>query len=47
MENFIRFSNIDLAKITNHRFGEVKFGEKMQIIPKGEDVFEHIKNQHC
>lgn len=47
MENFIRFSNIDLAKITNHRFGEVKFGEKMQIIPKGEDVFEHIKESNA
>jgi len=43
MDNFIQFSHIDLAKITNHRFGEVKFGEKMQTIPKGQDVFEHIR----
>jgi formiminoglutamase len=43
MENFIRFSNIDLAKITNHRFGEVKFGEKIQVTPHGEDVFDYIK----
>lgn len=43
MNNFIRFSHIDLAKITNHRFGEIKFGEKMQTIPQNEDVFEHIE----
>ncbi len=47
MDNLIRFSTIDLAKITNHRFGEVKFGEKMQIIPPGQDVFEHIKNSEA
>ncbi len=34
MEKLLRFSSIDLAKITNHRSGEVKFGEKMITIPK-------------
>ena len=34
MEKLLRFSSIDLAKITNHRSGEVKFGEKMTTIPK-------------
>jgi formiminoglutamase len=34
MEKLLRFTNIDLAKITNHRSGEVKFGEKMLTIPK-------------
>ena len=43
MDNFIRFSHIDLAKITNHRYGEVKFGEKMQTIPQGQDIFEFIQ----
>jgi formiminoglutamase len=34
MEKLIRFTSIDLAKITNHRSGEMKFGEKMITIPK-------------
>ena len=34
MEKLIRFTSIDLARITNHRSGEVKFGEKMILIPK-------------
>ena len=29
MEKLITFSINDLAKITNHRSGEIKFGEKM------------------
>ncbi len=37
MEKLIPFSISDLAKITNHRSGEIKFGEKMQTIPKGID----------
>ncbi len=35
MENLIPFTASDLAKITNHRSGEIKFGEKMFTIPKG------------
>jgi formiminoglutamase len=34
----------DLAKVTNHRSGEVKFGEKMLTIPKGENCMTFLKN---
>lgn len=34
MENLIPFTPSDLAKITNHRSGEIKFGEKMLTLPK-------------
>lgn len=34
MEKLIPFTSIDLARVTNHRSGEIKFGEKMVIIPK-------------
>lgn len=44
MENIIHFSITDLAKITNHRSGEVKFGEKMLTIPKGENCHDYLKN---
>ncbi|MCL9808661.1 formimidoylglutamase [Flavobacterium luminosum] len=44
MDNLIRFKQSDLAKITNFRNGEIKFGEKMLIVPKDENVFEFIKN---
>ena len=44
MENIIPFSITDLAKVTNHRSGEVKFGEKMLTIPKGEDYHDYLKN---
>jgi formiminoglutamase len=37
MEKLIPFTNIDLARITNHRSGEVKFGEKMITVPKGTE----------
>ena len=33
MENLIRFKQSDLAKVTNFRNGEVKFGEKMITVP--------------
>jgi formiminoglutamase len=42
MENLIRFKQSDLAKITNFRNGEVKFGEKMITVPKDEDVANFI-----
>ncbi len=35
MDKLIPFSNLDLARVTNHRSGEIKFGEKMQVVPKG------------
>ncbi len=34
MENLITFKAGDLAKITDHRSGEIKFGEKMLTVPK-------------
>lgn len=43
MENLIPFSISDLAKVTNHRSGEVKFGEKMLTIPKGENCYDFLK----
>jgi formiminoglutamase len=33
----IPFTIKDLAKITNHRSGEIKFGEKMITVPKDTD----------
>lgn len=41
------FSASDLAKVTNHRSGEVKFGEKMITIPKGANYFEFLKNSEA
>jgi len=38
MEKLIPFTINDLAKVTNHRSGEIKFGEKMLTIPKGIDI---------
>ena len=43
MEKLIPFSISDLAKLTNHRSGEVKFGEKMITIPKEERIFDFLK----
>ena len=43
MEKIIPFTINDLAKITNHRSGEIKFGEKMIIVPKDADTVEFIK----
>lgn len=37
MENLIPFTVTDLSKITNHRSGEIKFGEKMLTMPIDED----------
>ena len=43
MDKLIRFSISDLAKTTNQRSGEIKFGEKMVIIPKDQDVLTFLK----
>lgn len=43
MEKLIQFTASDLAKITNHRSGEIKFGEKMVTIPKDTDLNSFIK----
>lgn len=37
MEKLLPFTKHDLAKITNHRSGEIKFGEKMHTVPKDMD----------
>lgn len=43
MEKIILFKQTDLAKITNHRSGEIKFGEKMITIPKEADIESFLK----
>jgi formiminoglutamase len=43
MERLIPFTITDLAKVTNHRSGEVKFGEKMLTVPKGENYIDFFK----
>lgn len=43
MEKLISFTVHDLARVTNFRSGEVKFGEKMQTIPKDADVATFLK----
>ncbi len=44
MDNLVLFSSNQLAEITHHRSGEIKFGEKIITIPKNENPFEFIKN---
>ena len=43
MEKLIPFTVNDLAKVTNHRSGEIKFGEKMIVVPKEADVIQFLK----
>ncbi|MFM2229005.1 MAG: hypothetical protein RL607_263 [Bacteroidota bacterium] len=47
MEHLIRYTQSELSKVTNHRSGEVKFGEKMILIPKGENVVNFLKNSEA
>ena len=42
MDKLIPFTSTDLGKITNHRNGEIKFGEKMITVPKGDDPLEFL-----
>ena len=44
MEKFIQLTASDLAKITYHRNGEIKFGEKMLTVPKEADLVSFIKS---
>jgi len=44
MEKFLPFTLNDLGKITNHRCGEIKFGEKMITVPKGTNPISFLKN---
>jgi formiminoglutamase len=43
MEKITPFTINDLAKITNHRSGEIKFGEKMITVPKDTDTLAFLK----
>lgn len=47
MEKLIPFTISDLAKVTNHRSGEIKFGEKMLTIPKGVDLTVFLKTSEA
>ncbi len=47
MEKLIPFTINDLAKITNHRSGELKFGEKMIVIPSGADKVNFLKESEA
>jgi len=44
MEKLIPFTISDLAKVTNFRSGEIKFGEKMFTVPKDADPESFLKN---
>jgi formiminoglutamase len=44
MENITLLSQNELAKITNHRSGEIKFGEKIVTVPKDTDSIEFINS---
>jgi len=44
MENIKLLSAKELAKITQHRSGEIKFGEKVQVIPQDVNTFNFIKD---
>lgn len=43
MEKLVLFTLADLAKATNFRSGEVKFGEKMTVVPPDQDVVAFLK----
>ncbi|MGX7666642.1 formimidoylglutamase [Flavobacterium pedocola] len=43
MDKLIRFSLSDLTKITNHRSTEIKFGERIQTVPKEMDTLEFLE----
>lgn len=47
MEKLKLFNSADLAKITQHRSGEVKFGEKIVTLPKEDDIFESLKTNEA
>lgn len=42
MDKLIRFTLSDLSKATNYRSGEVKFGEKMTIIPPDQEILPFL-----
>ena len=42
MEHLKIFSNKDLAQLTNYRSGEIKFGEKVQILNSSENIDQFL-----
>ena len=44
MEKISILTPFELAKITNHRSGEIKFGEKIHTLPKDTTDYEYIAN---
>ena len=44
MEKLIRFTTSELTKITNFRSGEIKFGEKMILLPKDQEIKHFLTN---
>ena len=42
MDKLNVFNSRDIAKITQHRSGEVKFGEKILTVPSDENWIEFI-----
>lgn len=44
MEKLIPFTINDLAKITDHRSGEIKFGEKILTVPKDTKLLDFLTN---
>ena len=42
MDKLIRFTNSDLSKVTNYRSGEVKFGEKLILIPSDIEILDFL-----
>ncbi len=47
MDKFLPFTIHDLAKVTNHRSGEIKFGEKMLTVPAGVNPLNFLKNSEA
>ena len=47
MQRLIPFSILDLAKVTNHRSGEIKFGEKMITVPKDSNLVDFLKQSEA
>ena len=44
MENIQLLTVKDLAKITHHRSGEIKLGEKALTVPSDENLWDYITN---
>lgn len=47
MENIVLLNQNELAKITNHRSGEVKYGEKIITVPKDTNIVDFISNSEA